>query len=194
MKKLFCLLVSVMIVGFSAMVSAGPFTKFRHHTDYDAYFAKYTKHYFGPGFDWKVFKAQAVAESALKADAKSSVGAQGLMQIMPSTYDEIQRKNKYIVGQTNEPRWNIAAALWYNKQLYDYWDNGRETESRLRFTFGSYNAGKGNILKAQRAAMSEGLNPKKWVSVEQSLPRVTGKHSKETITYVRKIEAIREDI
>lgn len=191
------LYVRLFTLGFSflgAYAQADSFAKYSQHTDFDAYFSKYTKRYFGPGFDWKYFKAQAVAESNLNPEAKSHVGAKGLMQIMPATYNEIQKKNKYIEGQSTDPRWNIAAALWYNKQLFDYWESGRSIESRLRFTFGSYNAGKGSILKAQRAAINQGLNPKKWASVEKVLPRVTGKHSKETINYVRKIEQIKEDI
>src|SRR6266568_986457 len=53
---------------------------------YDPTFRKYTKRFFGPAFDWKYFKAQGFAESGLKADAQSWVGARGVMQLMPSTY------------------------------------------------------------------------------------------------------------
>src|SRR5262249_42867535 len=53
---------------------------------YDPMFRKYTKRFFGPAFDWKYFKAQGFAESGLKASAKSWVGARGVMQLMPSTY------------------------------------------------------------------------------------------------------------
>jgi membrane-bound lytic murein transglycosylase F len=57
--------------------------------------------------------------------------------------------------------------------------------------FGSYNAGKGNVLKAQKVAEKKGLNPNLWNSIEPALPRVTGKRSDETIGYVRKINAIK---
>ncbi|BBO84110.1 hypothetical protein DSCO28_46760 [Desulfosarcina ovata subsp. sediminis] len=50
----------------------------------------------GPAFDWRHFKAQAVAESRLQAAAKSRVGAVGLMQIMPRTFAEIRRKQPAI--------------------------------------------------------------------------------------------------
>ncbi|MCO7226415.1 transglycosylase SLT domain-containing protein [Pleionea sp. CnH1-48] len=174
--------------------SAESFKKYKKHTRYDAYFKKYTKRYFGPTFDWQVFKAQAIAESNLNPDAKSPVGAQGLMQIMPRTYDEIKRKNKMIQGHARDARWSVAAGLWYNKKLYEFWQKGRGTTERLRFTFGSYNAGKGNMLKAQRKAIEKGLNPRIWTSIESVLNEVTGRHSKETIGYVRKIEKIKQEI
>ena len=75
---------------------------------YDEIFRKYSKQYFGVGFDWKVFKAQAMTESNLNPEAKSWVGAKGVMQLMPATYQEIQSKNPEI-GEISDPRWNIAA-------------------------------------------------------------------------------------
>ena len=64
--------------------------------EYDEYFRKYSKRYFGPHFDWRWFKAQAIAESGLKHDAKSWVGAVGVMQIMPATFEEIRRANPHV--------------------------------------------------------------------------------------------------
>src|SRR5919201_1404990 len=51
---------------------------------YDGVFRKYTKRYFGAGFDWRYFKAQGMAESQLNPTARSWVGARGIMQLMPS--------------------------------------------------------------------------------------------------------------
>lgn len=174
--------------------SAGDFSRYKHHDDYDDYFQKYSKRFFGPAFDWQYFKAQAVAESNLNPTAKSHVGAKGIMQIMPRTYNEIRSKNKYISGNSTEPRWNIAAGIWYNKQQFEFWQKGRALEERLKFMYGSYNAGRGNILKAQRKAIDAGLNPREWHSMYTALPEVTGKHSKETLNYVEKIFDIKEDI
>src|SRR5690349_9992805 len=44
---------------------------------FDETFAKYSKRYFGPGFDWTIFKSQAMAESSMNPEAKSPVGARG---------------------------------------------------------------------------------------------------------------------
>ena len=62
----------------------------------------------------------------------------------------------------------------------------------MNFMFGSYNAGKMNIIKAQKLAEESGRNPNLWQSIESELPGVTGKNSRETIGYVKKIEKIRE--
>lgn len=168
------------------------FDRYNHVTQYDGVFKKYTKHYFGPGFDWRLFKSQAIAESRLKPDAKSPVGALGIMQIMPATYTEILKKNPDIKDGPRQPRWNIAAGIYYDKTIWNLWKAKRPFQDRIDFMFGSYNAGKGNVLRAQKVAEKQGLNPNLWGSIEISLPRVTGRHSAETLGYVEKINTIKE--
>src|SRR5215208_5697276 len=73
---------------------------------YDETFRKYTKRYFGPAFDWRLFKAQAIAESNLKVAARSPMGARGIMQLMPTTFSEIRSKNPEITGKWDHPEWN----------------------------------------------------------------------------------------
>ncbi|MDJ0802597.1 MAG: transglycosylase SLT domain-containing protein [Desulfobacterales bacterium] len=168
------------------------FERYNRVKKFDPYFAKYTKRFFGPAFDWRHFKAQAVAESRLQADAKSHVGAVGVMQIMPRTFEEIRRKQPAIKGSRFQPRWNIAAGIYYDRQLWNTWKAERPFRDRLNFTFGAFNAGKANIIKAQKVAAKDGLDPNRWTSIEKKLPAVTGKHSRETIGYVEKIELITE--
>ncbi|MCP4687346.1 MAG: transglycosylase SLT domain-containing protein [Desulfobacterales bacterium] len=177
---------------FTPAVNADAFERYNRVKKYDHYFSKYAKRFFGPGFDWKYFKAQSVAESRLKAEAKSRVGAEGIMQIMPGTFDEIRTKNPKIKGALNQPRWNIAAGVWYDRSLWKIWKAKRPFMDRLAFMFGSYNAGKGNILRAQKIALSRGQDPNAWTSIEETLPNVTKRHSRETIEYVKKINRIKE--
>jgi len=172
--------------------SAQAFERYNHVVKYDRYFSKYSKRYFGPGFEWHYFKAQAIAESRLMARAKSKVGAIGIMQIMPGTFREIKKKNLSIKGTRAQPRWNIAAGIYYNREIWKLWKARRPYHDRLSFMFGSYNAGKGNILKAQVLAEKKGLDPNLWKSIEDVLAGVTGKRSRETIGYVRKIKKIKE--
>lgn len=168
------------------------FERFNKVVKYDSHFSKFSKRYFGPGFDWQYFKAQAIAESHLKKDAKSYVGAKGVMQIMPRTFEEIKTKNPEIKGAANHPRWNIAAGIFYDRTLWKTFKAERPFQDKIDFMFGSYNAGKGNIIKAQKIAKKQGKNPNLWESITTSLPHITGKYSKETIEYVRKIKHIKE--
>jgi hypothetical protein len=112
-------------------VEAESFSKYKNHKMYDRYFSKYAKRFFGAGFDWTHFKAQAIAESNLNIKAKSHVGAVGLMQIMPATFLEITQKNKFIAGSAGEPRWNIAAGISYNRSLWNYWRADRGFQDKL---------------------------------------------------------------
>ena len=153
---------------------------------YDQYFRKYTKRYFGAGFEWKWFKAQAIAESNLKADAKSWVNAKGIMQLMPKTFHEIKKKNPSFVD-VNEPRWNIAAGIYYDRQLFKKWRAERPFKDKLSFTFASYNAGFQNIIKAQKKAKIQGLNENLWHNIKSVAPKVSGWRHKETVGYVDKI-------
>ncbi len=188
MKPILCFILFVFIIG---PMEVRAFERYNNVVKYDKYFVKYTKRYFGPAFDWRHFKAQAVAESRLKETAKSLVGALGIMQIMPKTFNEIVRKNHSVKGTRTQPRWNIAAGIYYDRQIWNTWKAKRPFQDRLNFMYGSYNAGKGNIIKAQKVAERKGLNPNLWQSIEPSLPAITGKNSHETIAYVKKINHIK---
>ena len=65
---------------------------------------KYSKRY---GFDWRLIAAQIMQESRFREEARSHVGARGLMQIMPRTAREISAELDlmYII---KNPRENIA--------------------------------------------------------------------------------------
>ncbi|HDR16885.1 MAG TPA: transglycosylase [Desulfobacteraceae bacterium] len=158
--------------------------------EFDQYFHHYTKKYFGSDFDWRYFKAQAIAESRLCPQAQSDDGAMGLMQILPSTFDELVRKNSNIKGPISDPRWNIAAGIYYNSILWAEWAKERSFEDRLNFMFASYNAGKHTILKAQQIAVERGVNPYLWTSIAEILPEVNGNRSRETILYLERIHKL----
>jgi membrane-bound lytic murein transglycosylase F len=75
--------------------------------------------------------------------------------------------------------------------IWKAWKAKRPFQDRVNFMFGSYNAGKRNILKAQKIADKQGLDPNLWPSIERTLPEVTRRRSKETIGYVEKISKIK---
>ena len=152
---------------------------------YDDLFRKYGRTYFGR-LDWRYFKSQAFAESSLNPRAKSPVGAMGLMQLMPATYAEVRKK----VSLSRDPyhvESNIHAGILYNLQQYNKWTEKRTTKDRLSLMFASYNAGFGNILRAQKLERAKGRAGVKWSGIQKSLPEVTGRHANDTIRYVDKI-------
>jgi membrane-bound lytic murein transglycosylase MltF len=156
---------------------------------YDDTFRKYSKRFFGVGFDWRIFKAQALAESNLSPGARSHVGAKGIMQLMPGTFHEIQTKNPEF-KDINDPEWNIAAGIMYNRFLWKLLNDHDIAKERSNFMFGSYNAGRGTILKAKDLAEEENLDPKVWQNIEPVAPKVPRWRYTETFGYVRKIDSL----
>jgi membrane-bound lytic murein transglycosylase F len=154
---------------------------------YDDTFRKYSQRFFGPGYDWRIFKAQAMAESNIDMNAKSWVGARGIMQLMPSTFAEIRTRNPEIVA-INKPEWNIAAGIYYDRQLWKLWKNQVE-EAAEPFMLGSYNAGRGTLLRAQDVARLRVLDPAIWINIRAVAPDVPRWRHAETLAYVERIEA-----
>jgi membrane-bound lytic murein transglycosylase F len=171
---------SALLISLSSTVFAGDTGR------YDDVFSKYSKRFFGPGFDWRVFKAQGLAESNLNPEARSWVGATGIMQLMPSTFAEVQSKNPELTD-VNHPEMNIAAGIYYDRQLWKAWKDHESTRDRLSFMLGSYNAGRGTINRAKTRAVEEKLDGREWLSIETVAPRVTRWRHQETLTYVQRI-------
>lgn len=153
---------------------------------FDDTFRKYTKRYFGPAVDWRVFKAQGLAESNLDPAAKSWVGARGVMQLMPSTYNQIASTNPEF-GWIDNPDMNIAAGIAYDRQLWLRWEGDSVGPDIRDFVFASYNAGRRTLLNAQTSARRSGLDPRRWSSIEAIAPTVKRWRQVETLDYVRRI-------
>lgn len=159
----------------------------KHLSKYDDTFKKYSKRFFGPGFDWKLFKAQGIAESQLSPDATSYVGARGIMQLMPSTFGEVKSKNPDFTT-IEDPEWNIGAGIYYDRTLYLAWKDIANESEKIRFTFGSYNAGRGTILKAQTKAKIDSLDHTTWKSISNIAHKVPKWRYKETLNYIENIK------
>jgi len=63
------------------------------------------------------------------------------------------------------------------------WKSERPAMDRHKLALGSYNAGIGHLLKAQKLCGG----PKLYEDIIACLPMITGRHSKETINYTRLI-------
>jgi len=136
-----------------------------------------------PGVDWRLLKAQYYQESRLDPAAVSPVGAAGIAQFMPGTWAEVSRQigSGQISPHMAEPA--IEAGAYYMAQLRKRWSAPRSEADRHSLALASYNAGLGNILKAQKLA---GGAPD-YAQIIKRLPEVTGRHAKETTTYVMRI-------
>lgn len=154
---------------------------------YDPTFKKYSKRYFGPAFDWRVFKAQAMAESELNPKARSHVGARGLMQLMPSTFGMIQSVRPEFTA-IDDPEWNIAAGIMHDRYLWTLWKK-HPGDDRRHFMLGSYNAGQGTIGRARSVARAAQLDDTRWPSIELVAPKVERWRYRETVGYVKRIQA-----
>ncbi|NYZ69434.1 transglycosylase SLT domain-containing protein [Endozoicomonas sp. SM1973] len=136
-----------------------------------------------PEIDWRLFKAQLYQESRLKPNAVSPAGAQGLGQIMPGTWSDISRQLKLDKHLVFDPESNIQASAFYMAKMRKFWTAPRPAADKHSLALASYNAGAGNILKAQKRCN----NARLYQLIIKCLPNVTSHHAKETTTYVKRI-------
>jgi membrane-bound lytic murein transglycosylase MltF len=170
-----------------ALCMALPLAAQRPTERYDPTFKKYTKRFFGAGFDWRLFKAQGMTESNLNPAATSWRGARGIMQLMPSTIQEIRTRNPAL-SSIDDAEWNIAAGIFHDRRLWKLWQDSVDTDDHHHFMFGSYNAGRAPILRARDIARLRALDPRSWVSIEAVAAEVRGWRHAETLGYVRRIQ------
>jgi soluble lytic murein transglycosylase len=87
--------------------------------------------------------AVVLAESGYRADAVSSVNAQGLMQILPDTGEWLSGKfdEEYVEGSLFNPETNLKYGCWYLGWLMDRYDGSMECASS------AYHQGQGTVDK-----------------------------------------------
>jgi membrane-bound lytic murein transglycosylase MltF len=142
-------------------------------------FRKYGQKY---DMDFLLMAAQGFQESRLDQNARSQVGAIGVMQIMPATGAELG------VGDITQMENNINGGVKYMRQLADSLFKG-ETDidpvNKGLMTFAAYNAGPGRLKALRKETKAKGLDPNKWFgNVEQVTSERIGR---ETVTYVSNI-------
>lgn len=151
------------------------------YSKYDRYFRKYVRKYFGESVDWRWFKAQAFVESNLKKNSRSHAGAVGVMQILPRTFEQIKRTNRFFRGKSvYQPEWNIAAGIYYSRLLMKRIKPVAPPGERLQLMFACYNAGPTRILGL------EGETPPRELSLSRVLPALP----RETRNYLKRINVL----
>ncbi|MCM3881589.1 MAG: transporter substrate-binding domain-containing protein [Vicinamibacterales bacterium] len=143
-----------------------------------ALFKKYSAQY---KIDYLLMAAQGYQESTLDQNAKSPVGAIGMMQVMPATGKELN------VGDITKVEPNINAGVKYMRFMMDQYfkDEPMDDLNKGLMTFASYNAGPGRIRQLRRETEKRGLNPNLWFgNVERIASERIGR---ETVTYVSNI-------
>ena len=141
-------------------------------------FRKYSDRY---SLDYLLMAAQGYQESQLDQNAKSAVGAIGIMQVMPATGKELN------VGDIRQIEPNIHAGVKYMRVTSDafFKDEPMDDLNKMLFTFASYNAGPGRVRQLRREALKSGLDPNVWFgNVEVIAAERIGR---ETVTYVANI-------
>jgi membrane-bound lytic murein transglycosylase F len=113
------------------------------------------------GWDWRLLASQAYQESRFDPGARSWAGAQGLLQLMPATAQELE------VSDPWDPHQNAMGAVRYLQWLArTYWEEEIDDPAeRLKFILASYNAGAGHVMDARRLAEAEGDDPDVWADV-----------------------------
>ena len=142
------------------------------------FFRKYSDQY---SIDWLLMMAQGYQESRLDQQAKSSVGAVGVMQIMPATGKDLD------VGDIRREEENIHGGVKYIRFMIDqYYAKEPMTElNKGLFAFAAYNAGPGRISQLRKEAAEKGLDPNVWFdNVERVAAQRIGR---ETVQYVSNI-------
>jgi membrane-bound lytic murein transglycosylase MltF len=142
------------------------------------YFKKYSGKY---ELDYLLMAAQGYQESQLNQEAKSAVGAIGVMQVMPATGAELK------VGDIKQTEANIHAGVKYMRFMIDQYfkDEPMDNLNKGLFAFAAYNAGPGRIRQLRRETEKRGLDPNVWFgNVEQIASERIGR---ETVTYVSNI-------
>ena len=125
---------------FDLICTAVEYKIYPKPAEYESFVKEYSKKYRVPE---NLIYAVIKTESKFDSSAESSVGALGLMQMMPDTFSWLTTDrlgDRFSVGMLYDPETNIKYGVYYLSWLYDKyadWDTA----------LAAYNAGPGNIDK-----------------------------------------------
>ena len=112
--------------------------RLRYPLRYEAIVAAHARNY---DLDPALLAAVIYTESRFRADARSSAGAIGLMQLLPETGRAIAVRTggeRFVVGDLLDPEINVRYGSWYLRELMRKYDS-------TRTALAAYHAGQGNV-------------------------------------------------
>lgn len=119
------------------------------------------------GWDWKLLAAVIYKESQFRIEARSHRGAEGLMQMMPST------ARKWCDGDISSPEESVNAGARYLESLSRRYRKLSANElERMKFTLAAYNAGEGRIRDVINYAGLRKVDTGYWDSVTTVIPEM----------------------
>ena len=117
------------------------------------------------GWDWKMLASVIYQESKFSIGSRSFRGAQGLMQVMPST------AAYYGIDNLLDPEQNIIAGTSHLKRLQNMFrKQGLSHEELIKFTLAAYNAGEGRVIDCRNLAAAKDIDNTVWDEVVKIIP------------------------
>jgi soluble lytic murein transglycosylase len=132
--------VAALGAAFAYVNSTNPawYVRLRYPLDYQAIVRGHSRNY---RLDPALLAAVIYQESKFRAHARSSSGAIGLMQLLPSTAEGIAVHTggtKFRVSDLDDPEINVRYGSWYLRHLLDKYGDERTA-------LAAYNAGQENV-------------------------------------------------
>lgn len=141
-------------------------------------FRKYGSKY---QMDYLLMMAKGYQESGLNQNARSPVGAIGIMQLMPATGKEMN------VGDITKQEPNIHAGVKYSELIMEkyYGNEPMDDLNKVLFSFAAYDCGPERVKQLRAEAAKKGLDPNVWSNNVEVI--AAARIGSETVNYVSNI-------
>lgn len=124
------------------------------------------------GWDWRLLASLIYQESKFSMSARSSRGAQGLMQVRSATAKQFGIDNIF------DPEQNIKAGTLFIKRLQSLYNTPEiDSVNRIKFTLAAYNAGEGRVEDIRLLAAHKGVNYNDWESLRTVISEMRNRES-----------------
>jgi membrane-bound lytic murein transglycosylase MltF len=154
------------------------------------------------GWDWRLLSAVIYLESQFHIEFRSRRGAEGLMQMMPST------AAKMGVTDLFDPEESLRAGTDYLQYIQRMFrSRAADRDELCKFTLAAYNAGEGRLMDCINYAKAVGADAGTWEGIASVIPEMRDEstfradsvlklgpfNGGETIAYVDRVLSLYED-